>query len=297
MRVTQNYSINSLLRQINYTRERINTYQRNLATGKRINQISDDPEKIETVIRYRRMLKLNRRFEENIDNALDFMYFTSQVLDDSANVMARLKELAIQGIDSIGDDEWNAFVNQYNEMLEKLVQLANSRFKDRYLFGGVNVNKAPFVLAADRSRVTPNPEGISGALRVELGNGKIDTYNVSGQEAFVGTVNVFDVVIALRDAFANRDARQINQLLPQLDAAMDQILQVNAKLGARINRFQLLRQQYDSEDLRIQEFLSKVQDTDLAKTVVNLQMEQTALETALRALAQTVNISLVDFIG
>ncbi|NOX36875.1 MAG: flagellar hook-associated protein 3 [Calditrichaeota bacterium] len=296
MRVTQNYSINSLLRQVNYTRERINIYQRNLATGKRINQISDDPEKIETVIRYRRMLTLNQRFEQNIDNALDFMYFTSQVLDDSANVIARLKELAIQGVDSIGDDEWNAFVKQYDEMLDKLVQLANSKFKDRYLFGGVNVNKAPFILSPDRSRVDTNPDGVSGALKVELGNGKVDAYNVSGQEAFLSPVNVFDVVIQVRDAFKNQDAQEINRLIPQLDAALDQILQENAKLGAKINRFQLLRQQYDSEDLRIQEFLSKIEDTDLAQTVVDLQMEQTALETALRALAQTVNISLVDFI-
>jgi len=80
MRITQNYSINSLLRQVNLTRERINVYQRNLATGKRINRISDDPENIETVIRYKRMIKYNERFQNTIGSALDFMYFTSETL-------------------------------------------------------------------------------------------------------------------------------------------------------------------------------------------------------------------------
>ncbi len=295
MRITQNYSINSLLRQVNLTRERINVYQRNLATGKRINRISDDPEKIETVIRYQRMLKYNERFQNNIGAALDFMYFTSETLDQSANVIARIKELTVQGVDSINADEFDAFAKQIDQLTRKLVNLANTKFKDRYIFGGANTGKPPFTLAPDGSRVDPNPEGINGALKVELGDGKVEQYNITGEETFNNNVDIFGTLISLRDAFANQDTATISNLIPELDRALDQITEANTKVGARINRFELLEEQYRNENLRLQEFLSKVQDTDMAKTITDLQLEQTALETALRALAQTVNISLVDF--
>ncbi len=295
MRITQKYSINSLLRQVNLTRERINVYQRNLATGKRINRISDDPEKIETVIRYKRMLKYNDRFQNNIGAALDFMYFTSETLDQSANVIARIKEITIQGVDSINGDEFDAFQKQIDQLLRKLVNLANTKFKDRYIFGGVNTDKPPFTLAPDGSRVDTNPDGIDGSLKTEIGDGKVEQYNVSGDQVFNSDVDIFGTLIALRDAFAARDSATISNLIPDLDTALDQITEANATLGAKINRFELIDEQYRNENLRLQEFLSKTEDTDMAKTITDLQMEQTALETALRALAKTVNISLVDF--
>lgn len=296
MRVTQNYSIQRLLHQINRSRERISTLQRDLATGKQINQISDAPDKIETVLRYRTMLKFNHRFEENIENALDFMHFSSKTLDDAANILATVKQLAVQGADSTSDDEFDAFVKQLDELLQEMVNLGNTKFKDRYIFGGTNVSTAPFTLAADGSQVIENPHGIDGKLQVELGEGKIDPYNVTGQEAFKKNVDVFQTLIDLRDAFKNRDTAAITGLIDQVDQAMDQVLQRNASLGAKINRYQLLLDQYHSEDVRLEAFLSSVEDTDLPRAITDLNKEQTALETALRVLAQTVNISLVDFI-
>lgn len=295
MRITQNYSINSLLRQVNLTRERINVYQRNLATGKRINRISDDPENIETVIRYKRMIKFNERFQNTIGSALDFMYFTSETLDQSANVIARVKELTIQGADSLNADEFKAFEQQIDQLLRKLVNLGNTKFKDRYIFGGANTDKPPFTLAPDGSYVTANPDGIDGALKAEIGDGKVEQYNISGEQVFNSDVDIFGTLIALRDAFANQDTATISNLIPDLETALDQITEANATLGAKIKRFELIDEQYRNENLRLQEFLSKTEDTDMAKTITDLQMEQTALETALRALAKTVNISLVDF--
>ncbi len=296
MRITQNFSIESLLRQINLNRERISTLQRNLSTGKRINQISDDPEKIETALRYRNLLKYNSRFEENINNAAEFLTFTSNALDDSAEIVARIKELAIQGIDSTSSDEFNAIAEQVDELIQQLVNIGNTRFKDRYIFGGNNVNSPPFTMAPDLSAVNVNPDGIDGKLKVELGQGKIDQYNITGQEAYLSQVDIFQTMIDLRDAFSNQDSAALTNLIPQVDASLDQLLQTNTKVGAKINRYNLLLEQYQNEDIRLQKFLSAVEDTDVPKTIVELQSEQMALEAALKTLSQTVKISLVDFI-
>ncbi len=296
MRVTQNYSIHSLLRQVNHTRERINTLQRDLATGKRINQISDDPYKIESVLRYRKMIKQTQRFKENINSALDFMHFTSSVLNDVGDVLASIKEIAIQGADDLQDSEFNAHANQVDELLKELVNLANKKFKDRYIFGGSNTGQTPFTINADVTAVESNPAGIDGKLRVEVGNGKIESYNISGKEVFQGKVDVFQTVLDLRNAFQNKDSAAISNAVEQLDSAISQVLEQNTRMGSKIDHFQGMLDQFDLEEVKLRSFLSKLEDTDMAKAITDLQMEQTALQTSLQVLAQTMNISLVDFI-
>jgi len=296
MRVTQSYSTKSLLRQINNTRERISTTQRDLASGKRLNQISDDPENIEAALRFRMMLKHNTQFEKNINNATEFLTFASNALNDSADIISNVKELAIQGIDSTNNEEMDAIAKQLDELVQELVDAGNTRFKGRYVFGGANVTSPPFTIAADLSAVTVNPEGIDGDLKTELGQGNIDQYNITGQEAFLGNIDTFQTIIDLRDAFVNRDTTAINNLIPNLDSALNQTLEANTRAGAKINRFESLLSQYQDEDLKLNEFLSDIQDTNFPEAILQLQGDQTALETALRALSRTVNVSLVDFI-
>jgi len=296
MRVTQSYSTISLLRQINNTRERISTTQRDLASGKRLNQISDDPENIEAALRFRMMLKYNTQFEKNINNAIEFLTFASNALNDSADIISKVKELAIQGIDSTNNEEMDAFARQLDELVQEIVDVGNTRFKGRYVFGGANVTSPPFAIAADLSAVTVNSEGIDGDLETELGQGNIDQYNITGQDAFLGNVDTFQTIIDLRDAFVNRDTTAINNLIPDIESALDQALEANTRAGAKINRYESLLSQYQDEDLKLNEFLSNIEDTNIPEAILQLQGDQTALETALRALGRTVNISLVDFV-
>lgn len=295
MRVTQNYSIHALLRQVNQSRERIFTLQRNLATGRRINQVSDDPEHIEVVLRYRKMLRMNNRFEENINTALDFMGISSQALNDAADILAHAKEIAVQGADSLADSEWTSYAEQIDQALRQLVDVANTQFKGRFVFGGSNTTKEPFTLAPDGSAVTANPEGVDGALKTEIGIHKIEQYNITGKAAFQGNVDVFQTLIDLRTAFENHDTGEMENLIDTLEEAMDQVNQQNANLGAKMNRFDMFLQQYQSQDVKLKEYLSHVQDTDVAQAVTDLQIQETGLQTALQVLARTVNISLVDF--
>ena len=296
MRVTQSYSTKSLLRQINSSRERISTGQRDLASGKRLNQISDDPENIEAALRFRMMLKYNAQFEKNINNATEFLTFASNALNDSADIISRVKELTIQGIDSANDEEFDVFAKQLDELVQELVDTGNTRFKGRYIFGGANVTTPPFTMASDLSVVSVNPEGIDGALEVELGQGNIDQYNITGQEAFLGNVDTFQTIIDIRDAFINRDTTAINNLLPNLESALDQALEANTRAGAKINHYESLMSQTQDESLKLKEFLSDIEDTNMPEAILQLQGDQTALETSLRALSQTVNVSLLDFI-
>ncbi|GAB4380490.1 MAG: flagellar hook-associated protein FlgL [Calditrichia bacterium] len=297
MRITQNYSINSLLERINDARERIYTLQRNLATGKRINTLSDDPENIEAVLRYKKLLKTQEKFQQNIGNALDFMYISSQALDDAAQTLAHAKELALKGINNTDNDAWAGLAEQVNQLLKEMVDISNTRFQDRYVFGGTFTSQKPFQLSADETAVISNPNGVNGHLKIEYGVHAVEQYNITGQDAFLQNVDVFQVLIDLRDALTAQDVGGIQGVLDKLDQATNQIIQQNGALGGLIQRFELYLEQYQNQEAKLQEFLSRVEDTDMAEAISELQLQETGLNAALEVLARTLNISLMDFIS
>jgi flagellar hook-associated protein 3 FlgL len=105
MRVSQNYNIEGLLQEVNRTRAKINKLQSNLTTGKKINKISDDPENLTALFKFKNIIKENEHYQRNIEDGLNFMTFTSQALDDAVNIMMSVKESAIRGTTNIGDNQ------------------------------------------------------------------------------------------------------------------------------------------------------------------------------------------------
>jgi flagellar hook-associated protein 3 FlgL len=297
MRVSQNYNIESLLQEVNRTRTRIDKLQSNLTTGKRINKISDDPENLTALFRFKNVIKENKHYQRNIGDALNFMTSTSQALDDAVNIMMSVKESAIRGITSIGDSQWEAEANQVNQLLKEMVDIGNRMFNDRYIFGGSNTKDNPFVLSPDESQVIENPEGTNGILKIQYGNTQIEQYNVSGESAFKDNVDVFQTLIDLREAIKSRDSVAVEGLLENINQSIDQLSLQNTNIGSKINRFDLYHQQYENQDIQLQEMLSEIEDTDIAKAIMELQMEETSLNATLQVLAKTFNVSLMDFIG
>jgi flagellar hook-associated protein 3 FlgL len=178
-----------------------------------------------------------------------------------------------------------------------MVDIGNRMFNDRYIFGGSNTKENPFVLSPDESQVIENPEGIDGILKIQYGNTQIEQYNVSGEAAFKDNVDVFQTLIDLREAIINKDSVAVEGLLENINQSIDQLSLQNTNIGSKINRFDLYHQQYENQDIQLQDMLSKIEDTDVAKAIMELQKEETSLNATLQVLAKTFNVSLMDFIG
>lgn len=296
MRISQNYGIDTLLRQINENRSKIYDLQSSIASGKKLTKISDDPENIGSLLKFKNALKNNNHFQKNIENALDFMTSTSQALDDAINIMTTAKEYAIRGRGSLGENEWNTIADQVDQLLKEMVDVGNTKFNDRYVFGGAYTKETPFSLSTDGTQVTENPNGIEGNLKVEYGQSQVEQYNISGKAAFREGVDVFQTLADLKDALQTQDSSGIEVLLGNIDQSIEQLSAQNTNIGAKINRFEMYHQQYESQNTQLQEMSSKLEDTDVAKAIMELQMKETGLNATLQVLAKKFNMSLMDFL-
>lgn len=145
-------------------------------------------------------------------------------------------------------------------------------------------------------RVATSASGIVGELKRQIGDGVVVTINVLGPEAFGQNVDVFDVLRQTKNALVRNDHEALRQALAGLDAALDQVLSVQAKVGVEYDQLALTHDRLSNEAILLQRLLSQVADTDVAEAVVKLQQQKNSYQAALSVTAQIGQLSLLDYL-
>lgn len=123
-----------------------------------------------------------------------------------------------------------------------------------------------------------------------LGPFKLDLF--SAVEKLVSGLNAYS------DSSADQVklAELIADGLLSLDSAQDNILQTEAKIGARLNSIEEAVNNHDNMDLIGREMLSKLEDLDWADAVSKLSHQSFILEVTQKTFSQISNLSLFNFI-
>jgi flagellar hook-associated protein 3 FlgL len=85
--------------------------------------------------------------------------------------------------------------------------------------------------------------------------------------------------------------------LSSLDASLDTISSARAVNGATTNRLTSASDRLSQIEQSTTSLLSDTQDADMAKTMIDFSMQQTVYQSALRAGANIVQASLLDFLS
>lgn len=88
----------------------------------------------------------------------------------------------------------------------------------------------------------------------------------------------------------------LNQGQKNLDNALDHVLNVRSSLGVRLNEIDALQTSGVDTGLRLQETLSKLQDTDYSKAVTELTQQNAILQAAQQSFAKVSGLSLFSYI-
>ena len=102
-----------------------------------------------------------------------------------------------------------------------------------------------------------------------------------------------DVAAHLRSG----DSAALSDDLGALDERLGAITNELATVGARYHQVESLRDRADGELITLRSSLSEVEDIDLPKTIVDLQLQEVAYKSALSATARVIQPSLMDFLS
>src|SRR5690606_11287306 len=217
---------------------------------------------------------------------------TDSVLNEVGQALQRVKELAVYGANGVlPQDARDAIAREVDQILEHLVDLANSSHAGLYLFGGHRTTTPPYVLSG---RTESSYQGDEGRRELEIASGVKIAVNVLGSELFD---QIFQAVTNLRDAlYEEGDTATVgNQSLAEVEDALDTLLRVRADVGARINRLELADARMQELELNVEQLISDNEDVDLARAIIDLKVAENVYRAALASGARIIQPTLLDF--
>lgn len=279
MRIADSMLSSTVRRNLNANLERLARVQNEIATGKRLTVPSDDPAATTSVLHQRTERVTLAQYGRTVDAASARLGATDAALGSLTQVIQRARELTVAaGNAAIDTGSRAAMATEVNQLLNRAVQLGNSRFGEQYLFGGTRSTTPPFSVASDTpTAVTFNGNttpvvfdaGANIQLRVE----------VPGDATFQSTVNA---LIQIRDALSVGDGAAATAVgLPALDSALNGLLTTRGGVGARVNTMQTMTTRMDAEQTALAERQSSLEDADISDAIIRLNSAQNTYQAAL----------------
>jgi flagellar hook-associated protein 3 FlgL len=291
-RVTQSMMSKGSVAAMQTSLSRLAKLQEQLSTGRVLNRPSDSPTDTTSAMRIRSGIADVKQYGRNAADGNGWLSTIDAALTSANDQVLRARDLALQGANQgvAGQGVRDALAAEVDQIREGLISTANNDYLGRPVFGGVTAGAAAY-------DATGTYVGTPGAVNRTLAEGTVVRVDVDGTAAFGPTGDsVFDHLSALSTALRVGDQAGISAGITALNADRDRITTTQAEAGSRQNRVLSAMQTASDSELRLSSSLSEVENADLPKTVVDLQMQQVAYQAALGATARVIQPSLLDFL-
>jgi flagellar hook-associated protein 3 FlgL len=304
-RITTSMVQRNVLADLNSVSAKLTRSQLKASSGKEIARPSDDPFHATQAMALRQSLSGTRQYQRNVQDGMGWAEETESALDDITRNVQRARDLIVEGgTDTTDASSRRAIATELTQIIEAVKQAAGKTYRGSYVFSGTETATRPYEPGADDTYHGDDAgldPTLPGIVR-EIGPGITITLNSVGRDVLgegqgAGDGKLLDV---LRDAVDHLNAGDGTSLrgtgLTRLDANVDHLLGVRAANGARASRLEsALGRLQQTEESTVSQ-LSQTEDADIAKTLIELNSQTAAYQAALRAGANLVQSSLMDFL-
>jgi flagellar hook-associated protein 3 FlgL len=295
-RVTMGDQVRRTLADIQASHGRLVRSQSELTTGKRIQQAEDDPFGTGRALFLRNQVGDLTQYQRNVDEAQGWLAANDISMGNVTSLLQRARELTVRAANGTLDQGGlNGVAAEIAQIRESVREQMNAKFAGRAIFGGTNTLNDPYP-------PTPGYAGNDDVIQRQIGDGQAIDLNVRGWEAFsVPPTNAGTDVLASLDTLhtnllAGNRAAIGGASLQAVDAHLDQLNDARAKVGARVNRLEAQASQLKDMELNVTDLLSKTENVDMAKAMIDFSTNQAVYESALRSAAQLLQPTLLDFL-
>lgn len=334
MRITSFMIFNQLAMSLQRNLGEMSDLQNRLSSGKKIDKPSDDVIGMMKAMDYKLSIHYNEQYKKNIDETIAHVSFAEKVMSSVSDTLIRARELAFTGVTGTMNDETRSSIaKEMTQLRDHLLSLSNSKLRDRYIFSGFLTDTQSFGSATfnyqgdsgvinvmiDKSALMPVNVSGSNAFSYNLGaedviqlsDGKYvhyipgsgTTIDVEIRDTDDTTVldsfsfdNMIQMTDLLSSALENNNVLRIQALLKPIDNSHSQVINVQADIGAKLNRLDSQTNRLDDSNLNLKVILSNTEDANLAETVSDLAKAEVALQALRQSSAQLLTQSLLDFL-
>jgi flagellar hook-associated protein 3 FlgL len=294
VRVTEAMIYQQTIDRANAALAKVGKAQGELSSGLRVQAPGDDPQAAGLLVRHKFDQTQTTAIQNGAQSAADELNAADSALGSVSTVLARAQVLATQfGNDTYTADDRAAAAEEVDGLFKQAVGSLNTRFGDRYIFGGYSDNQAPF--ASDGTY-----QGDTGVRQVEVAPGVFEDSSIRADVTAKGVGGGVDVLQTLTDLSAalranNSDA--IRASITSLQTGSNQVSSAQSQVGTSVNIFTSTVNTCAAQITDEKKVIGELGDADVMDASTKLSLAQYALNATLTAASQTLNFSLVNLLN
>jgi flagellin len=247
-----------------------------LSSGEKINRAGDDASGLAVSEKMRSQIRGLNQASRNAANGISFIQTTEGYLQETTDIIQRIRELAVQSSNGIYSDEDRM---QIQVEVSKLVAEVD-RIASQAQFNGMNMLTGRFAENSATNNVMTFQVGANMDQRVT---------------AFIGTMTA--QALGLKGSQGADEQISIstpdtaNMAIGTIDAALKSVSRQRADLGAYQNRFEIASKGISVAAENMQSAESRIRDTDMASEMVQYTKNSILTQAGTAMLAQANNQS------
>lgn len=273
MVINHNMSAMFANRQLGVTGLSLTKDMEKLSSGERINRAGDDASGLAVSEKMRSQIRGLNKASENAQNGISFIQVTEGFLQETTDIIQRIRELAVQASNGIYTDEDRMQIQvEVSQLVAEVDRIASHA-----QFNGMNMLTGRFAVQSGENSVTASMWFHIGANMDQR------------MQVFIGTMTA--AALGVRD-LGNQDVLTLetpelaNRAIGTLDEALKKINKQRADLGAYQNRMEYAVKGLDVSAENLQASESRIRDTDMAEQMVEFTKNQVLSQSGTAMLAQ-----------
>ena len=266
-----NHNMSSLYadRVLNISNDSIMKNMEKLSSGERINRAGDDASGLAVSEKMRSQIRGLNQASKNIQNGVSFIQTTEGYLQETTDILQRVRELAVQSANGIYSDEDRMQIQvEVSQLVAEVDRIASQA-----QFNGMNMLTGRFAQEGD------------SVMQFQIG-ANVD----QNTRVFIGTMTA--TALGLKGAQGGDEQISIsspdeaNLTLAAIDDALKNVTKQRADLGAYQNRFEMAAKGINIAAENTQASESRIRDTDMASEMVEFTKNQILTQAGTAMLAQ-----------
>ncbi|MGP1432412.1 MAG: flagellin N-terminal helical domain-containing protein [Treponema sp.] len=244
-----------------------------LSSGLRINRAGDDASGLAVSEKMRSQIRGLNQASANAQNGISFIQAAEGFLQETTDVMQRLRELSVQSSNGIYTAEDRLYIQvEVSQLVAEIDRIASHA-----QFNGMNMMTGRFARETGENTVTASMWFHVGANMDQRIRAYVGTMTAKG----LGVRDVGDESIIKIDT-----PETANRAIGTLDEAIKRVNKQRADLGAYQNRLEMSVSGINIAAENLQASESRIRDLDMAKEMVNYTRNQILTQSGTAMLAQ-----------
>ncbi len=268
-----NHNMSSMYsnRTLGVSNEQLQSNIEKLSSGQRINKAGDDASGLAVSEKMRSQIRGLNQANRNIQNGVSFIQSTEGYLQETTDILQRIRELAVQSSNGIYSDEDRMQIQvEVSQLVAEVDRIASQA-----QFNGMNTLTGGFAADSASGRVMQFQIGanVDQNTRVYIGTMTAEALGLKGAQGSDEQLGI-------------DSPDKANMAIASIDNALLTVSKQRADLGAYQNRFEMASNGIGVAAENLQAAESRIRDTDMASEMVEYTKNQILSQSGTAMLAQ-----------